>query len=413
MKIAFIVDVFPSLSQSFVLNQITGLIDLGHEVEILAGSKSIEEKIHPEVKEYKLLNHTHYIHEVPNNIFIRIIRAFILFILNFYKNPLAVIRSLNFFEYGKDALSLHIFYKVVLSLSIGKFDIIQCHFGPSGFLGVLLKELGIKGKVVTTFHGYDLSKYIKQKGEDVYQDLFLKGDLFLPISDFWRNKLIQLGCPKEKIITHRMGIDVEKFKFHPRQLLPGEKLTILTIARLAEKKGLDYSIRTIAKVIKHKPNIEYDIIGDGPLKDELSNLINKLAVESQVKLLGWRVGEELELLLKKAHLFILHSVTDSNGNMEGIPVSLMEAQAGGIPIISTLHSGIPELVQKGKSGFLVPERDIDAMAKRLAYLIRNPEIWLDMGKKGRKNVEDKFNIKKLNQRLVKIYKTLIDSPEEF
>jgi len=407
MKIAFIVDVFPSLSETFILNQITGLIDLGHEVEIFAGTRSDQEKAHPEVEKYDLLSHTHLLHDKPGNRLARIIKACCLLVSRGYKNPLAILRSLDFLRFGKEALSLNLFYKAMLFLRNDNFDIIHCHFGPNGIMWALLKDIGIRGKLVTTFHAYDINKYIKLKGEDVYDNLFIKGDLFLPISHFWRKRLIELGCPPKRTVVHHMGVDLDRFQFNPRRLSSDEKVNILTIARLAEKKGLEYSIRAVAKVMETHPDMEYNIVGDGPLWDQLINLINKLDVRGQIRLLGWKVGEEIELLLKRAHLYILSSVTDAEGNMEGIPVSLMEAMAVGLPVISTFHSGIPELVENGESGFLVPEKDIDAMAEKLEYLVGKCALWGEMGREGRRQVEENFNIKKLNQRLIKIYQEII------
>src|SRR4030065_356569 len=104
----------------------------------------------------------------------------------------------------------------------------------------------------------------------------------------------------------------------------------------------------------------------------------------------------------------MHSmVTASDGDSEGLPVVLLEAQAVGLPIISSLHGGIPEGVLDSKSGFLVPEKDVDALAKKIEYLIEHPELWPDMGRYGRKFVEERYDIQKLNQRLVKIYKALL------
>ena len=106
--------------------------------------------------------------------------------------------------------------------------------------------------------------------------------------------------------------------------------------------------------------------------------------------------------------FILASSTSRDGDMEGIPVVLMEAQACGMPVVSTLHSGIPEVVLDGESGVLVPEGDVDALTERLQYLVEHPELWPEMGRRGRKLVEQKYDIKMLNSRLVRIYEALLN-----
>jgi len=410
MKIAFIVGGFPTLSETFILNQITGLLDMGYDVEIFAQFNPQERKVHADIEKYQLMRRVHYFN-IPHNKIKRILKAIFLIIKNFYKDPLKILKSLNVFRYGKTALSLRLLYALIPFLD-KKFDIIHCHFGPNGIIGAYLKEIGISGKLITTFHGYDMSTFIVNNGNNVYEKLFLNGNLFLPISDYWKRKLIRLGCDEKKIIVHRMGIDLKKFKFSERIKQPGEPIKILTIGRLVEKKGHEYAIRAIAKVVKKYRNIEYLIAGDGPLRNKLEGLVQELGIEKHVKFLGAIEQNEVLKLYQQAHIFVLPSITASNGDQEGIPVVLMEAQATGLPVISTYHTGIPEVIVEGKSGFLVPEKDVDALAERLEYLIEHPEIWPEMGRYGRKFVEEKYDIKKLNQKLVEIYQKLIEEKYE-
>jgi colanic acid/amylovoran biosynthesis glycosyltransferase len=216
-----------------------------------------------------------------------------------------------------------------------------------------------------------------------------------------------MNVNEEKIYVHRMGIDLEKFQFQERMLQPGEPLKILTVGRLNEKKGHEYAIKGVAKLIKKKKNLIYTIAGDGPLGDKLANLVLDLGIDGNVKFLGPVDQKEVLKLYRESHIFLLTSVTAKNGDQEGIPVVLMEAQAMGLPIISTYHSGIPELVENGKSGFLVPEKDSIKLAEKLIYLAEKPELWSGMGTYGRKIVEEKYDIKKLNRKLVDIFHTVL------
>ena len=404
MKIGFIVSSFPSLSQTFILNQITGLLDLGHDVEIFARNNPNEPKKHPDIYKYHLNQRTHYMPHIPHSILKRRLKAIYLIITNFHKSPFNILKLLNIPKYGKDTLSL--IYTLIPFLD-KSFDVLHCHFGPDGIVGVYLKEIGIKCKVITTFHGYDMSAFIRSNSTGVYKDLFLNGDLFLPISDYWKRKLIELGCDMERIIVHRMGIDLNKFKYCERKTKNGEPIKILSVGRLVEKKGYEYAIEAIASMAKKRKNIKYVIAGDGPLRARLESLVSRLGIEEYVKLLGEVTQDQILRLYKEADIFILPSVTASDGDQEGIPVVLMEAQAIGLPVISTYHSGIPEVVIDSKSGFLVPEKDVDALADKIEYLIEHPELWPDMGRYGRKFVEERYDIQKLNQRLVKIYKALL------
>lgn len=410
MKVAFLVGEFPSLSETFILNQITGLIDRGVQVDIYATKPKKEIKIHPEVEQYNLLDRTYYYPHIPKSYLRRFLKGIGLFFANFFKEPIILWRSLNVFKYQKNATSLRLLYTVIPFL--GKrphYDIIQCHFGSEGLKGMELREIGaIQGKLCTIFHGLDLSGHLKKYGDCLYDRLFEKGDLFLPISSYWENKLIKLGCDDDKIIVHRMGIDCQKFMFTPRQPEPDSSIRLVSIARLVEKKGIEYGIRAVAKFSQFYPKIQYDIIGNGELRESLEKLIEKLKVEKIIKLMGWKKRQDVIEILNKSDALLAPSITSNKGDKEGIPVVLMEAMAMGLPVISTYHSGIPELVEDGISGFLVPERDVDGIVEKLSYLIENPKMWSAMGRAGRQRVEDKYDMNKLNDELIQIYKQVCE-----
>ena len=406
MRIAFIVSTFPALSQTFILNQITGLIDRGHTVDIYAVQSDNNPRMHPDVIKYNLLQHTYYFRKLPAGGLQRKVKITGLILKYFYKKPRCLLKT--------QLLSGRVKGSILKILCIGfpfldkkPYDIIHCHFGPNGILGATLKEIGVfEGKLVTVFHGYDISSYLRKHGHAVYNSLFMKGDMFLPISERWKNRLIELGCSEQKIVVHRMGIDTGKFCYLPRKPVKDDKVRLLTVARLIEKKGVQYAVQAVADVLKRYSNIEYNIVGDGPAKNTLEGLIEELNVGNNVKLLGWRHQEEIIELMKHTDVFIAPSVVGGDGDEEGIPVVLMEALAQGMPVLSTQHSGIPELVQDGESGFLVPERNVEALADKLEFLIKHPEIWSEMGRKGRKHVERYFDIDKLNNRLVELYQLL-------
>lgn len=409
MKIAFVVSEFPTLSETFILNQIVGLIELGYEVDIYSSTRRSDPKVHPDVEKYHLLARTHYAVPMPKARLQRILKAINLFATNFPKAPGITLRALNVFKHGKRLGPFTLLYEVGPWLKKGSsYDILLCHFGWSGLKAAGLKDIGaIRGKIITVFHGIDISLYLQEAGDRVYDDLLQKLDLALPISELWRQQLIRLNCDPNKILVHRMGIDCQKFAFTLRVPHADNSVRIVTIARLVEKKGVEYGIRAVAKLVKLYPNIRYQIVGDGMLKTQLEALVQELNVASQVQLLGWKQQEEVKEILDTADIFLAPSVTSKQGDKEGIPVVLMEAMAMGLPILSTLHSGIPELVEDGVSGFLVPERDVDALAQKLKYLIEHPRIWGEMGKAGREFVQNYHDIERLNKQLVKVFKQLV------
>lgn len=405
MKIAFIVSAFPTLSETFILNQITGLLDMGHDVEMFADFSTDEKKVHSDIEKYRLIERTHYV--MPRNKIRRLLKAVYLIITNFHKSPLKILKSLNMSRYGKDALSLRLFYYALIPFLDKDFDIIHCHFGPNGIVGVYLKEVGIPGKYITSFHGYDVNSYPKVAGKKVYSHLFKKGDFFTCNTKFTKERVTELGCNERKVMILPAGLGIEKFKFSERRILDKESIKILTVGRLVEEKGHRYAIEAVSEVVKRYTNIEYIIAGDGPLRSELENLVSKLGIENYVKFLGVVDQNEVLRLHQQAHVFILPSVVAKSGGTEGQGLALQEAQATGLPVISTSTGGIPEGVLNGKSGFLVPERDVNVLAKKIEYLVEHPELWPEIGRCGRKFIEERYDIQKLNQRLVKIYDALL------
>ena len=406
MRVAFIVWQFPVLSETFILNQIVGLLECGHEVDIYANQVGDTSKTHPDVEKYYLIERTYYIPQFPKNYFWRCLKGLGLICVHGAKNPLLILRSLNVFKYGKDAASLWLLYLVIPFLEKKQYDIIHCQFGTDGIKGMLLRSVGaVKGKLVTTFRGYDISYCIQKSGQHVYDRLFETGDFFLSNCEFFKRRAIALGCDEKRIVVHGSGIDCSRFTFTPRYPHRDGIVRIATTGRLVEKKGIEYSIRAVAQLAKDYP-IEYNIIGDGPLREQLQQLIHDLGVSNIVKLLGEKQQEELIEILKNCHIFTAPSVTAADGNQDAPVNVLKEAMAIGLPVVSTYHGGIPELVEDGISGCLVPERDVDALAEKLGYLIEHPEIWSQMGRAGRAYVEAHYNIHKLNEQLIKIYQQL-------
>ena len=408
MRILFIVRQFPRLSETFILNQITGLIDRGHEVDIYAAKPGENSTLHMDIEKYDLLDHTYYRSTIPRRRSSRLLKGFTLAAANGFKEPATLLRCLNVFKYGRSAASMSLLYEAIPLLGRSSYDIIHCHFGPNGNRGTLLREVGVlEGKLITTFHGFDITVHLHKHGENMYDRLFDTGDLFLPISDRWRHRLIELGCDEKKIGVHRMGVDCQKFSFKPRQPSKNGKVRLVSIARLVEKKGLEYSIRAVARLAKINEDIEYTIVGDGPLKGYLQSLVQELEVTDTVRMVGPKPQQQIIEILDKAHILIAPSVTDKMGDQEGIPVVLMEAMAMGLPLVSTQHSGIPELVENGVTGFLVPERNTEALFDKLKYLVENPHIWAKMGRNARNFVKKHYDINELNDRLVEIYQRLL------
>jgi colanic acid/amylovoran biosynthesis glycosyltransferase len=406
MKIAFIVNGFPSLSESFIVTQITGLLDAGHDVRIFANFNPNQPQLHDDILKYNLPQRTRYIPHIPRNKMLRRLKTICLIARHLLKDPLPLIKALTINLRRQTGFHYKPLYYAFALLG-GRFDIIHAHFGPAGNAGLLLKQAGFAPKLVTTFHGYDVTSYIQKRGKNIYSQLFSDGDIFTYNSNATKKKLLDLGCPSDKMIKIPMGIHLDRMTFNPRQIQPGQPTNILSVGRLVQMKGREYAIKAVAKIIPQNPGITYNIVGDGPLRQSLQKLIDDLALTDKIHLLGWVSEQKLDSLYQASQIFLHPSVTADDGNMEGQGVVLLEAQACGMVVVATNHSAFPETVLDEKSGFLVPEKDIDALAEKLQYLIKNPQVWPQMGKAGRRHAEENYDIKKLNKKLADVYENLV------
>ena len=404
MRIAFLIDVFPRLSNTFVLNQLTGLLDRGHEVDIFAGASVTEGDVHPDVYRYRLLERMRRI-PLPKSYAARVLKAARLLSAPSAWHP-AVLSAFNIRRHGRRALALSQLYTTLSFLKEDSYDIVHAQFGTLGLVALPLLRTGvISGKLVTSFRGADITSH----GPALYRELLREGHHFLPVSQLFANKLLEAGGDAAKITVHHSGIDCQRFTFAERERAPGEATRVIFIGRLTEKKGIEDAVRAVAGAIASGCRLELTIIGDGELRPRLEGLIAQQKIGAQVVLLGQQTQDAVINWLERSHLLIAPSVTAKNGDQEGIPNVLKEAMAMGLPVLSTYHSGIPELVENGVSGFLVPERDPAALAERLGHLADHPELWPAMGRAGRAKIEAEYDINKLNDELVCLYQSLLST----
>ena len=412
MKVGILIDRYPCRSETFITHQITGLMNRGHDLQVFANKKGGGAVKNSIIQGCERTPQTFYVvddaHWMPSRRLKRLLRACYLLAECWQHQRSGFIQLFNVVKYGRKAATLELFYKGLAMVKHRMPDLVHCHFGPNGHIAAALKEVGvIKGKIITTFYGYDLSTYIQQEGPHAYDLLFTRGDLFIAISQKMKEDLIQLGCPRRKIVVHKLGVDLQEFSFVPRKSNEDTIIRLLSVGRFVEKKGFEYGIRAVAQAAKTHPTIQYTIVGDGELREEFSELIDQLHMCEHIQLLGWKSPIEVRALMDQTDLFMAPSVTSRNGDQEGTPTVILEALARGLPVLSTLHSGIPELVQNGRSGFLVPEKNVSALAEKLECLVRHPEQWEDMGKAGRAWVEAHHDINQLNDQLIKIFEKVL------
>lgn len=391
MKLTFFTMRFPVASETFVLNQVTHFIDAGYDVEIISVFPGDLINRHAAFDEYNLAAKTHYLlpEEKVSNLD-KLTQRIGLMLPKITK--LSLLKSLNIARYGQQAKKLLLPAIVANAKQTFTADVFLVHFGYAGALANKLRELGVlKGKQATVFHGADISRrHILDEHKLDYVNLFKQSELMLPISHLWENKLIEMGCPREKVHVTRMGIEPEKFNFTPRAAFH-QPLRIVSVARLTEKKGLDVAVKA-SEILRDKGGqFQFTIIGNGEQDGIMREHIARAGLEDCVTMPGFKPQNEIREALNEADIFLLPSKTASDGDMEGIPVALMEAMAVGLPVVSTYHSGIPELIENDVSGWLVAENNAEALAETLLRLSRGDVDVAPVVAAARQKVETEFN----------------------
>jgi len=412
MRIAYFVGGFPVISETFIVNQIAGMVARGCHVDIFATSGGKMARLPEAVERYRLMERVHRL-DAPRNYVLRLYRIVVLLLVYGWRAPGTIMRSINVARYGRSAVTLGLLYAVLTLIRLRKrhYDVIHAQFGTYGLLPLRLVETGaLKSEIVTSFRGYDATMYL-QANPRAYEALFRKCRRFLPVSHALARRIVAAGCDPAKVHVHHSGIECARFQYLERKRTLDEATKIVMIGRLVVKKGIGYGIQAIARVIVSGRALSCTIIGEGPLRAELERLIRELGIGAHVRMVGSKSHDEVIQVLAQTHILIAPSVTAADGDEEGIPNTLKEAMAMGLPVISTVHAGIPELVEDGVSGFLVPERDVEALADRLQHLVDHPETWAALGRAGRRRIEAEFDIARLNDELLVLYKGLLEAPE--
>ncbi len=267
-------------------------------------------------------------------------------------------------------------------------DVVLAEFGVTG-VGVLQTCRELNLPLVVHFHGYDA--YIRQvldRYGAAYRKLFAYAHGIIAVSMQMIDQLVQLGAPRQKVFYNPYGVDIAKFK--PASLT--SRPQALAVGRFVEKKAPYLTILAFQKVLERLPDAKLIMVGDGPLQDVCRQLVRALHIEHAVALKGAVDHEQVAQLMQDSRIFVQHSLVPQSGDSEGTPVGILEAGAAGLPVVSTMHAGIVDTVVHGRTGFLVKEGDIDAMAEYMSQLLINPELALDMGKSAREHISRNFNM---------------------
>jgi glycosyltransferase involved in cell wall biosynthesis len=244
--------------------------------------------------------------------------------------------------------------------------------------------------LIVHFHGIDAhSSLILDRYGQRYPRLFEQAVAIITNSRTMERALLNLGAHPEKLQYVPNGVDVERFRIGaPAEAAP----TFLAVGRFVEKKAPQLTIAAFASVYRTHPEARLRMIGDGRMLGVCKDLAQGLGVGEAVTFLGVQPHEVVAEEMRRARAFVQHSVVASDGNSETMPNAILEASASGLPVVATRHAGIPEVVVEGETGFLVEERDVEGMARHMARLVLEPELAAELGRAGRKRMQESFSI---------------------
>ena len=426
MRVAFWTKRFPDLYETFILNQVLQLRDSGIKVDVIATQRANyphadtrlatagmqfdstaadSDKLFPKNNNEGRRDQIYYERQLPPSRLARLRRVGVTLTPHFLPRPRSLYRILRHAR-NTHRGPLGLAWAAVPFLNNRHYDLVHCQWGHFGLMAVTLRTAGIfRCPIVTSFRGYDISAIVDRKHID-YAPLFASGDAFTPVCQAFSDRLRDAGCPSDNIKVIRSPIDCSKLEFQPRKHEPGQRFQLLSIGRLNPKKGFHFALRAARQLINSGFQLHYSIVGDGSYRRELEQLIARLRLGEHVTLHGWLPHKEALAALYQSHVYLQPSSRTAEGNMEGIPNALKEAMATGMPVIATRHSGIPELVTNGMSGFLVPEGDVTALANCLTQLLGNSESWPSLGKFARQRVLETFDIRPVTESLIDLYESL-------
>jgi len=407
MKITIVVGSFPTVSETFIVNQIVSLIDKGHRVEIFSYVKSDLDKVHNIIKKYDLLNLVTYKSVIPQNKLKRLLKGIGWLFINFFKlDWFLVVKSLNFFTYGKKALNFELFYEAKWFLFKEKPAIIHVHFGVHAVPIANLKAKGFlsKSKLVVSFHGFDINPSKIEFYKEHYKTLFNQVDSITVNTIYTKNILLKVNSELNNIHLLPVGLDIDLFKNLNRKR--SKKFKIVYCGRLVPFKG-SLLLPKILNELKRRgyKNIHLTIIGEGTLKQKLIEEIAKYKISKSIDLLGAVKQQEIVKIFSSSNVFLLPGVYEKDGRAENQGLVIQEAQAMQLPVVVSDVGGMKYGLIPNETGFVVKENDISGFADALEFLMNNPEKAKIMGKKGREFVAENYDAKILVQNLIEIYKS--------
>lgn len=293
-------------------------------------------------------------------------------------------------------------------------DLVHAHFGVDGvYAQPFARRLQVP--LVVSVYGYDVSRLPRFQLLPVswfvywrnFGALAQHATRFLAYTEFLAGQLERRGVPPEKITVHYPGIPTDRFVV--QRPVEDRPPNVLFVGRFVEKKGLPDLVRAFGRVAAGRPEARLLLVGDGPLRPRVERLVQELNLSDRVDFPGFASQSELRGWFERAALFCHPSVTTARGETEGLPFSILEAQAAGLPVVATRHAGLPEGVADGNTGLLVGERDPAALADAMGSLLGSRDRLAAMSRAAASHARERFDLRRQASRLEALYDEILST----
>ncbi|MEH6410696.1 MAG: glycosyltransferase [Hyphomonas sp.] len=407
MRIAFFVNAFPIASEAFIASSAAALIEAGHEVDIFGLGNAQPSDQTSCVTEKAGLHERARNAAWPTTVMggLRAMPGAIVASLAHHglrRSP--VFRPMTYRRTWLDFSAVH---QALALPKSGNFDILHCQFATLAEYVLKHREAGLlSGKVVVNFRGYDISEVVTHYGNDVYDNLWSRADAFIANCDYFRQRAIGIGCPRERIDVIGSGIRLSDFPYREPRLTQGGAVRFVSIGRLIERKGLHHALAAIAVIKAGGRPVHYDLIGEGEDRHALETLSRNLGLSDEVTFHGAQPHEKIAPILSRANILLAPCMTSAVGGVDAPVNSIKEAMASGVLVAATRHGGIPELVEDGVTGALATENDAADLTRAVQRLLDLEAHWPDIAATARQKVTDLYEIDMVTGRLIELYKTV-------
>ncbi|WP_417855005.1 glycosyltransferase [Xanthomarina gelatinilytica] len=404
--ICFVVPIFPSVSETFIVNQIIGAKKRGYKVSVLTFKLGELEQASQRdlIKTYDILKDTSVIdYKIPKT--------------KLKQLGVGLFLIMRYFKYWVKPVNVSIKHRILNWPFLFQFyeklrhvDVFHVQFALGGKGIAEMKASGLlKATLITTFHGHDAhfqNKQMLKHLQNTYKVLFKVSNYVTVNTPYLENQVMALGCKRATLKVVPMAIDVAYFKSDKiKELRHQEEVKLISVGRLIEFKGFEYAINAIKLLVDQGINVHYTIVGEGELYESLQDQIQLLKLNNHVTLVGKKSQEDIKKALQSHHIYLMSSVTNAKGRCETQGVVTAEAQAMGLPVVAFKNGGIPYTIRDGETGVLVPEKDVTSYANAILEIINDSKRYQNMSQHAREFAVHNFSNQLMTERFSALYES--------